>query len=228
MARAGTAQDSSPFLGLHSESRDPTSLCKADAARPREGKALPGSDSDSITTGYPSSQHILVLAPDQLLDIPPRTSGALTHPPFPSPHPQLGRHITCHLSIQRPDPCHQRSPGPTVSPQMMLPWVQGGENGAAPHLACPGPGPALQPWAAGLPSGQVLGGSHWPRCWHTSARRLASLEQTRLRSNRCSLCGGEGARRRFPTALFPPGLAQGWALPSGQPVLWGCLRDRAW
>ena len=45
---------------------------------------------------------------------------------------------------------------------MMLPWVQGGEDRAASHLACPGPGPALQLWAAGLSSGQVLGAATGP------------------------------------------------------------------
>ena len=130
--------------------------------RPREGKAPPGSDSDSITAGYPSSHRTLVLAPDQLLDTPPRTSGTLIHPPFPSPHPQLGGHITCHLSIQRPNPCHQRNPGSMVSLQTMLLWVQGGEDRVAPRLACPGSGPALQPRAAGLPSGQVLGAATGP------------------------------------------------------------------
>ena len=87
--------------------------------------------------------------------------------------------------------------------------------------------PALAPAQPSSPGLQAscLGGSwggHWPCCWHAPAHRQAILEQTRLRSNHRSLCGGE----REPGDVSPrPRFLQGWALPSGQPVLWAA-RER--
>lgn len=151
------------------------------------------------------------------------------HPAPTSPCKQFGGRVTSHLSIQRPNLYQRWNPGSMLSLQMMLPMGPGRQRRGGPTPGLPWPRPRLAAQGCGPPVWAGAGGGRWPHCWHTPALCQVILEQTRLRSNHCSLRGGEREPGDVsPRPRFLQGSPGGWALPSGCPVLCGCQRENAW
>lgn len=169
MAGEGQPRDSTPFLvSQHSENNSPTSSSRK---AQREKGATPQShnlhfmaDDFPLTTPF-------VLAPDQAVDTPPRTTGILTHPLIPLP-PQ----ITSHFSIQRPNPCHGKNPGSMVSLQMLLLVGPRRQGWGGPSPGLPWPRPSFAALNCRPPVWARAGGSHRPCGWRAPALCQALLE----------------------------------------------------
>ena len=200
LAGEGTARDSSSFLGLHSESRDPTSPCKADAARPREAKALPAVTQTPSRLGIPPLTHPRPCS----RSAPWHPTKDFKHPDSPSlPIPAPTAWRTHHLSPLHPEvrplPLEEsRSHG-------LCRWccrgsreVKTGQPHTWPALACPGPGPALQLWAVGFPSGQVLGAATGP-----AASTLLPVAWLALNKQGCVATAAPCVGEREPGDLSP-------------------------